>query len=181
MPHRTPVAELQELAEAQYKRRDFAAALRSVNEALSSTVPSVRLLDTRAATYEKLGDTKLALKDAYACLKMYDDDVTGYLRAGKLLQMMGKSSAALRLYERGIDRKIKGMDSLRRMHDKLSRRVTAASAVDPLAILPLELVQMILSYLSFRQIVSVAFQPFAIFELIRPEHVCALRRSGPPS
>ena len=127
------------------------------SEALSTTQPSVRLLDFRAATYEKLGDLNLALKDAHACLKMYEHDVRGYLRAGKLLQIMDKPSAALKLYQRGINNTIEGTDSLRKMHDKLSRQMTAPSAVDPLAMLPLELIQMILSYLNFRQIVLVAF------------------------
>lgn len=111
MPHQRPTIELQEHGQVLYRRKDFTKALDLFNQAISQeTSPSPTLLDNRAATYEKLEDIKSALKDARTAIKIYERDVTGYLRAGKLLQKMEKPELALGIYKYGIKKKAKNVE-----------------------------------------------------------------------
>ncbi|GAB7351761.1 hypothetical protein MBLNU459_g2339t2 [Dothideomycetes sp. NU459] len=154
MPHQRPTAELQEHGQILYRRKDYDKALQLFDEALSREVnPSVTLLDNRAATHEKLGDLILALKDARTAIKNHERDVTGYLRAGRLLQKMEKPEVALNIYKHGIKKNARDSELLQKMHDKLNRTLSPPSAADPFARLPIELVEMIIAHLSFRQIV----------------------------
>ena len=157
MPHTLPVSELQELAQTQYRRKDYKQALDMLNQAISSlSRPTISLLDNRAATYEKLEDLNSALKDARDTIKLAEADVTGYLRAGKLLQKMDKHSVALEIYKRGIRKKPAKVELLQKMHDKLNRSLSPPTATDPFSQLPIELVEYILAELSFKQTVYVA-------------------------
>lgn len=47
------------------------------------------------------------------------------------------------------------LQSLRGQHDKLTRQLAPAKAIDPFQMLPLELAEMTIKYLEFRHIVSV--------------------------
>lgn len=154
MPHIPPTIELLEHAQLQYRRKEYIKAVDLLNLAIKhEPAPSVKLLDTRAAVHEKLEDYKLALKDARTCIRMFEKDPTGYLRAGKVLQLMSKTDIALSIYKHGISKKVKNADLLQKMHDKLLLSLAPAKAADPFAQLPIEIVEMILSYLNFRQIV----------------------------
>lgn len=111
MPHQRPTVELQEHGQVLYRRKDYAKALELFNQAISQeTNPSPTLLDNRAATFEKLDDLKSALKDARTTIKLHERDVTGYLRAGKLLQKMEKPEIALGIYNHGIKKKTKNVE-----------------------------------------------------------------------
>ena len=180
MPHRVPVSELQELAQAQYKRKEFKQALSTLNNALEDeNIPSASLLDNRAAVHEKLDDLISALKDSRTTIKLHERDVTGYLRAGKLLQKMDKHQVALEIYKRGITKQPQNVELLQKMHDNLKRSLSPPTAIDPFAQLPLEMVEMILAYLNFRQIVYVTFPPpFVLLLLIRTGAVLAFPRNG---
>jgi len=163
MPHQTPVSELQELAQAQYKRKEYKQALATLNEALKTVSnPTASLLDNRAAVHEKLDNLNSALKDARTTIKLHERDVTGYLRAGKLLQKMDKHQVALEIYKRGLTKKPAKAELLRKMHDNLSRSLSPPTAMDPFSQLPLEMVEMILFCLTFRQIVYVGLVPYML-------------------
>ena len=154
MPHTPPVAELQELAQAQYRRKEYKDALETLNKAiLSVDRPTASLLDNRAAAYEKLDDLNAALKAARDTIKLHEKDATGYLRAGKLLQKMDKPAVALEIYKRGIRKKPPKVELLQKMHDKLNSSLAPPTASDPFAQLPMELVEYIFAELSFKQIV----------------------------
>jgi F-box/TPR repeat protein Pof3 len=154
MPHIPPTAELLEHAQLQYRRKEYVKAIDLLDLAIKhEPSPSVKLLDTRAAVNEKLGDYKLALKDARTCIRIFEKDPTGYLRAGKVLQIMQKTDVALSIYKHGLSKKVKNVELLQKMHDKLLLSLAPAKAADPFAQLPIEIVEMILSYLNFRQIV----------------------------
>lgn len=60
------------------------------------------VLDSRAATYEKLGQFDQALKDAEKILRMDPANCKGYLRTGKLLLKQEKVVDAYKCYQRGI-------------------------------------------------------------------------------
>jgi len=154
MPHKRTTSELQELGKILYRRKEYAKALSLFNEAITSEPNlTVSLLDNRAATYEKLDDIPSALKDAKNAIRLHEKDPTGYLRAGKLLEKAGKPDTALGVYKHGIKKGTKNVDILQRLYDKLLRSTIPPTAVDPFTRLPIELVEMILAHLSFRQIV----------------------------
>jgi len=179
MPHKTPVNELQELARAQYRRKEYKYALITLNHALETEDnPSASLLDNRAAVYEKLDNLNSALKDARTTIKLHESNVTGYLRAGKLLQMMDKHQVALDIYKRGITKRPQKVELLQKMHDNLNRSLSPPTAIDPFSQLPLEMVEIILTYLNFRQIVYVTFPPSVVLLLSQTGSVLACRRSG---
>jgi F-box/TPR repeat protein Pof3 len=62
------------------------------------------ILDNRAAAQEKLGNDHLlsALKDARKMMVLQKTSVKGYLRAGKILQLMGQLDVALETYKYGL-------------------------------------------------------------------------------
>lgn len=179
MPHIPPVAELQELGQALYRRKDYNAAIEQFTIAIESHAdPSASLLDNRAAAYEKLDDVQSALKDARTTIRLHEQDASGYLRAGKILQKMEKYQVALEIYKRGIRKKPKNVEVLHKMHDKLSRLLSPPASVDPFTQLPIEIVDEILSYLSFRHTVYVMLVGLAGTWLMSLAIVYVYRNSG---
>lgn len=161
MPHQIPACELQELARAQYQKQEYLKALTTITEAIeASTVPSAALLNDRAAVYEKLGETNAALIDTRTAIRLDETNVISYKRAGRILQNTNRHDKALEIYKRGLSRVLNksALDSLRQKHETLARSLHMAHmaslpGVDPLEKLPIELVEMVFSYLSFPQIV----------------------------
>ncbi|KAF1347605.1 hypothetical protein BDV97DRAFT_370517 [Delphinella strobiligena] len=155
MPHKKTTAELQELGRVLYRRKEYAKALQYFTDAITSEPNlTVSLLDNRAATYDKLDDVTSALKDAKNAIRLHEKDPTGYLRAGRLLQKAGKHEVALGIYKHGIKKKTRNVELLLKEHDKLLRLTATSKAADPFAQLPIELVEILISNLSFRQIVN---------------------------
>lgn len=64
----------------------------------------VKLLDNRAATWEKLGDLTKALKDANRAVKYEPYNLKCYLRKGKILQKLQLDDMALKNYEEGLQK-----------------------------------------------------------------------------
>ncbi|KAL1304297.1 hypothetical protein AAFC00_000702 [Neodothiora populina] len=155
MPHQKTTLELQERGRVLYRRKEYFQALVCFTEAITSEpTPSASLLDNRAATYDKLNDITPALKDAKSAIRLYEKDPTGYLRAGHLLEKSGKIEVALGIYKYGINKKTKNVELLVRKHDKLLSATASPTSADPFAQMPLELVEQVLSYLNFAQIVN---------------------------
>ncbi|KAI9842562.1 MAG: hypothetical protein M1837_007075 [Sclerophora amabilis] len=103
----------------------------------TSSRPPVSVLDNRAATYEKLGRLKAALQDGKRIIEEQKSEARGYLRVGKILQMMDKKALAQEIYGRGL---------LVAMHNKQLGSQTRSS-VDPIMILPAELFYMVAALL----------------------------------
>lgn len=82
---------------------------------------------------------------------------SGYLRTGQILQLMGNIDTALDIYQLGL-RNVPTSDIqakiLQNLRDNLNRRCSPQKAVDPMASLPMEIVELIIGYLTFRQIVT---------------------------
>lgn len=109
----------------------------------------------------------------HAALRAWLTWYQGYLRAGKVLQLLGKNDVALGIYQYGIrnvpadssDARVSAWvpsvekhrwrhpQLLRGMYDKLARRCSPPTAVDPMHVLPPEIAEMILAHLSFKNIV----------------------------
>ncbi|KAK5123926.1 hypothetical protein LTR85_002123 [Meristemomyces frigidus] len=145
--------QLQREARACYKRQDYRKALDLFNRAIGRAA-TVHLLDNRAACHDKLDDLPAALKDAKKAIQLQREDPTGYLRAGKLLVKMGKQSVALEIYTHGL-KAIKhvgqGYELLRKAHGELMSELSPPKSVDPLTVLPRELAEFVLEYLTFQQ------------------------------
>ncbi|KAK4897626.1 hypothetical protein LTR27_004772 [Elasticomyces elasticus] len=144
---------LQREARACYKRKDHAKALQHFNSAVGRA-PSVQLLDNRAACHDKLGDLPAALKDAKKAIQLQKEDPTGYLRAGKILVKMERQSVAFEIYTHGL-KNVKhagqGFELLRDAQGDLQKQLAPPKSVDLLTVLPRELAEQILEYLSFQQ------------------------------
>lgn len=92
---------LQREGRAYYRRGDYSKAVEHFDRAIGR-VPSVQLLDNRAACYDKLNVLPAALMDAKKAIQLQSEDPTGYLRAGKVLTKMEKHSVALEIYAHGL-------------------------------------------------------------------------------
>lgn len=156
--------ELQAAGLTSYRKGNYKAALSELSEALPLAVSvtlQLSILDNRAAVQEKLGNDHLrpALKDARKMMVLQKTSAKGYLRAGKILQLMGRLDVALETYKYGLKLLSKedteGKQLLDGMHEKVKGRLEAmdgsqeATRLDPLKMLPFELVDMIFKYLPF--------------------------------
>ncbi|KAK0297088.1 hypothetical protein LTR91_006543 [Friedmanniomyces endolithicus] len=147
------VQHLQREGRACYKRREYAKALEFFDSAIGRA-PSVQLLDNRAACQDKLNDLPAALKDAKKAINLQKEDPTGYLRAGKILVKMERESVAVEIYSHGL-KNVKhagqGYELLRIAYVELMSQLSPPKSVDPLTVLPRELAEQILEYLTFQQ------------------------------
>ncbi|KAF2839404.1 hypothetical protein M501DRAFT_1057677 [Patellaria atrata CBS 101060] len=158
MPSTLTAKELEELGKSYYKRKEYQKAVDTFTEGLRAPSATwLTLLDYRSAAYMKLEKNERALADGKEMIRVGNQDVRGYLRAGKVLQKMEKFETALKVYEYGL-RKVSTANTdyqlLRGVQDKLTKQLSPPKAVDPLNALPAELVDMVLSYLSFKNIVN---------------------------
>ncbi|SCU77535.1 LADA_0A00958g1_1 [Lachancea dasiensis] len=134
MDHGDPVEKALELGAVYFKNEDFHSALNLFTKALKLAlsydqetlekirishglserpVPGmgelvharlVKLLDNRAATWEKLGNLAKALKDANRAVRYEPFNLKCYLRRGKVLQKLGKDQEALENYDSGLSK-----------------------------------------------------------------------------
>lgn len=156
MASKTSAQEYEELGRRYYKLKQYAKAIEVLSQGIDET-PTLVLYDYRAATYDKLNDLNAAIKDGREMIKMDKKEVKGYLRTASVLEKMEKLDTALGIYRYGM-KNVPVNDAnfkiLQQMHDRTTRKLSPAIAVDPFTVMPAELVAMILEYVSFRQMVS---------------------------
>ena len=150
------ILKLRKEGERLYSEQQYDAALECFNQAVDqyADVP-LEALDGRAAVYVKLGKLKAALRDGERMIKARQDDASGYLRTAQVLQKMGKGDRALAVYEYGLRNmspQSPKADMLIAMHGKLKKKAPPVH-VDPFAVLPLELIEMVAEHFSFNQLV----------------------------
>ncbi|KAL8830921.1 MAG: hypothetical protein Q9170_005523 [Blastenia crenularia] len=98
-----PADQLEKLGQQAYRCKNFHAALDYFNSVISKEgKPPITALDSRAATYEKLGDLQAALKDGRQMILEYKTSCAGYLRTGKVLQLLDKYRVAFDIYRYGL-------------------------------------------------------------------------------
>ncbi|PLN82455.1 hypothetical protein BDW42DRAFT_193071 [Aspergillus taichungensis] len=138
---------------------NFAGALEAFTETLRCPgVDHLDVLDKRSAIYAKTGQYALAIKDAQRMIRNDRQDERGYLRCAKALVMEGKPEKALQLYTYALkylpeDRP--GRQLVVQLRDRIQAKLkTAETCCDPMAVLPLEIISMILGHLTFRQLVT---------------------------
>ena len=151
------ILKLQRQGQEHYRKNELEAALACFDEIVDTYagVP-IAVLDNRAAVHAKRGDLQKALRDSEQIVRLAKTDVTGYLRAGQILQRMGKDETALDIYRygmRNVPSSTPNAALLRSMREKLAAKLAPARDADPFDVLPVELVEMIAGYLTFKQLV----------------------------
>lgn len=136
----------------------FEDALEAFTAAITASKhATLSALDGRATAQEKLEDLDAALKSARRTIEFYPESPNGYLRIGKILRKKKESELALKIYQRGL-KKCKPTASpqlyemLQTQTQSLSCILCPAQAYDPIISFPLELLEMIFSQLSFRDL-----------------------------
>ncbi|KAF8177037.1 hypothetical protein BJ912DRAFT_694357 [Pholiota molesta] len=88
-----------------YKNGDLQQALEQFNKAIDNGAQdNYLMLDTRAAVYAKLGETKKALKDAKKTIEVAPDQWQGYSRAAQLFITVNKPEASLTMVKLGLSK-----------------------------------------------------------------------------
>ncbi|KAF2017552.1 RNI-like protein [Aaosphaeria arxii CBS 175.79] len=149
--------EYLELGRNYYKQKNYEKAIEAFTHGIeASETPLITLLDYRAASYIKNENSNAALKDARDMIRMHKKDIRGYLRTASLLEKTEKFDTALNIYAYGkknVPTTDKNYKLLQQLHDKLTRKISPPTSVDPFTILPPELIDMVLDYLGFRNMV----------------------------
>ncbi|KAF2268343.1 hypothetical protein CC78DRAFT_530257 [Lojkania enalia] len=150
--------EYLELGKIHYNQKQYERAVEAFTNGIeAATIPSIGLYDHRAASYAKLNDLKSAVKDGREMIKLDKMNVKGYLRTGSVLEKMNKLETAIGIYRYGmkhVSMENKSFKLLRRLHDEFTRKLSPAKAVDPFTVFPPELIEMVISYFTFKDIVN---------------------------
>ncbi|QDS70831.1 hypothetical protein FKW77_005038 [Venturia effusa] len=156
MPRTLSAAEYKELGKRYYARTEYQAACDAFTEGIAATSHfDTQLYDYRAAAWTKLDKPQRALIDGRNMIKNHKDDPRGYLRTGRILEKQEKLDTALGIYAYGLKNvPVKDLKLLKAAHDNLNRKLSPPTAVDPMSQLPLELAEMVLSYLKFSELVN---------------------------
>ncbi|KAF9485819.1 hypothetical protein BDN70DRAFT_927175 [Pholiota conissans] len=90
---------------ALYKSGELQQALEQFSKAIESGAQdNYTMLDTRAAVYAKLGETKKALQDAKRTIEVAPDQWQGYSRAAQLFLVVNKPEASLTMIKLGLSK-----------------------------------------------------------------------------
>lgn len=114
------------------------------------TADHISLLDSRAASYEKLKELELGLSDALTMIKTAPNDSRGYLRTGKLLTLQKKHDEAMIIYNRGtqnLDPKDTKFSMITRLKEQAEISTQLITKFDPTSVLPFELFSIVFSHL----------------------------------
>uniref|UniRef100_U5EX44 Stress-induced-phosphoprotein 1 n=1 Tax=Corethrella appendiculata TaxID=1370023 RepID=U5EX44_9DIPT len=86
-----------------FKNGDYSSAVKHYSEAILRNPDDPKLYSNRAACYTKLAAFDLGLKDCDMCVKLDEKFIKGWVRKGKILQVMKKPSEALSAYQKAIE------------------------------------------------------------------------------
>ncbi|EXJ66536.1 uncharacterized protein A1O5_10205 [Cladophialophora psammophila CBS 110553] len=144
------------------RRRDYTLALTAVNDALKvsdidKSMSLIQILEHRVAVYLRLDRLDQALKDAKAMIRLDPKDARGYIRAGVIERRKNNKIAAMRFLEYGL-KKVPDSDAnhgllvkeMKETADQMRTEIVLSQAKDPLVVLPLEVIEIILSFLDYR-------------------------------
>ncbi|KAF9928896.1 hypothetical protein FBU30_002038 [Linnemannia zychae] len=154
-----PVNDLVQLARNAFSQKDFNAALQFLTRALVVAPNDINLLDSRAASLEKLSQLDKALDDAKAMIRIYPQNPKGYLRAGKTLRLQHNTRGAAKLYIAGTERCTRGSkdyETLERIAAEMTAKLKDLAKrenriLDPMERLPFELIMTIFDSLTFTE------------------------------
>ena len=143
--------------ELLYRKHKFKEALQLYNQAISADIWNIKdsLLNRRLVCLAHLGpqEQEVAISEARDWAKERPQECLAYLCLGRLLTSSGQPHRALKIYERGLRQVPKTSELYRTLEEKYIVLTKTANLVDPLAVLPNELKEMVLGFLDFRQMV----------------------------
>ncbi|KAI8328254.1 hypothetical protein BC941DRAFT_477098 [Chlamydoabsidia padenii] len=136
-----------------FEANQYKEALDYFTQALTLQPNQLTLLDSRAATLEKLNEWDLAKNDATTMIKLDPTSSKGYLRYGKLLSLQQRYSSAAKVYRRGCER---ANDARHHLLVSMKNDMEAKARIqqvqcDPMAILPYDVLDLIFSSLPFHR------------------------------
>ena len=140
----------------------FGSALSESIKYRSSIADVVGIEDYLAATQLKMKQLEAARKTATSMIQKAKTDARGYLRVAQAERLDGKEDDALRWYKHGL-KNASPNDSLRTqlqtLFDKTLLRIQMVgrpeSTADPVKVLPMDALELICSFLLFREVVAV--------------------------
>jgi len=148
------------------KDKRYDTALEALKSALQASqregrADYINVLDHRVAVYLIMESLDLALKDAKNMVRHDRRDGRGYLRCGQIERLQSNQAAAMDWYKQGLKRVPNGHRSfsslqkqLKKIEDQIQQGLVFTKASDPMLALPLETVQLIFSFLSFKQTIG---------------------------
>ncbi|XP_075153363.1 stress-induced phosphoprotein 1 [Haematobia irritans] len=86
-----------------FKKGDYSTAIKHYSEAIRRNPDDPKLYSNRAACYTKLAAFDLGLQDCETCIKLDEKFIKGYIRKGKILQGMQKTSKASSAYQKALE------------------------------------------------------------------------------
>ncbi|XP_055594125.1 stress-induced-phosphoprotein 1 [Uranotaenia lowii] len=95
--------EEKEMGNDLFKKGDYSGAVKHYTEAILRNPDDAKLYSNRAACYTKLAAFDLGLKDCETCCKLDETFIKGWIRKGKILQVMQKSSEAQTAYQKALE------------------------------------------------------------------------------
>ncbi|OBT79596.1 hypothetical protein VF21_01241 [Pseudogymnoascus sp. 05NY08] len=138
-----------------FQKGDHLGALEHFKKAIECSSPKLvpALLNKRSLVYIKLEKFQQALRDGRDIIKRVPDMAMGYLRCGQIVQLMGQRDKALEILERGLQKVPVGNEDrkiLSKHYEALRKQSRAANRLDPLPLLPQEIVQQIWGLLDLK-------------------------------
>lgn len=149
--------KLQEIGRELYAQKKYEEAIEALTASIraSNSSPDVSLFALRAAAYEKLGKLSMALKDGRQMIDQAAENAKGYFITAGLLKRMQNNALAEKICQRGL-RYCKKPADLEKLQRKLTelRGAPHSPTIDPLEVLPSELIEMVFGYVSFTTLCS---------------------------
>ncbi|KIV96009.1 hypothetical protein PV10_03593 [Exophiala mesophila] len=158
------LATLLETCQEHFRKREYTSALDALATALcrpeSERGPArLQILDYRIAVYLAQENKDSALKDAKAMIRTDRTDGRGYLRCGQIEKLNGNFVTAKTWYEQGLkrvandSRKYASLQKqLEKIEKEIALQVSREKATDPMTTLPIEVAEIILSFLSYNSL-----------------------------
>jgi len=86
-----------------FKKGDYPGAIKHYTEAIARNPDDAKIYSNRAASYTKLTEFNLGLKDCDSCIRLDPTFIKGYIRKGKIHQAMRQFSKAQDAYQHAVD------------------------------------------------------------------------------
>jgi tetratricopeptide (TPR) repeat protein len=139
-------------AREAFAQKKFKESIALFTRALALNPAHPTLLDCRAASYEKIDQLDLALRDAKSIIQIAPTESRGYLRAGKVLALQQKYDTAMNVYKRALT-KVDPSDSryqqIALMQTQVKKKANPPPIRDFMKVLPYDVTSLIFSMLSF--------------------------------
>ncbi|KAK5091724.1 hypothetical protein LTR05_001909 [Lithohypha guttulata] len=161
-----PVSTLMLDGQRAFEEKRFEAAIhhftRVIDNLDDGKADLLHIYELRSSAYTRLEKLDLALKDAKQMIRLDRSDCRGYLRCAQVELLRNNASGAAKVCELGVKsvslsdgNRRRVIACLLRAQEALKQKVIFDKGTDPLAVLPSELLAMVLSTLGYREIVAI--------------------------